>query len=126
MIPGPADLKIQQGDDFSYFFRIRNKNPDGTAGDYIDFTGCTGKAQCRADYGSTTVIIEFTCTLADQVAFTGGWFVTADHTQTSAPNLVVPASGGSYKWDFQVTDTNTKIKTYLQGKVTVNPEVTTP
>lgn len=129
MIPGAQDLTIQQGDDFTFVFRIRNKVWDPSAnggaggyvaGDYVDLSGYVGAAQIRAKASDPTTLGDFTVTLADQTNPTtvGTVIVTMDHTLTAA----LPTTGGV--WDVQLTDTGGLISTYLTGKVTVLAEVT--
>lgn len=117
MVPGQADITIYQGDTFNGFMRLRTQNPDGTPGAYIDLTGAVGLAQIRPDEASAVILADFTVTLADQVALTGGVFFTLAPADTTALNP------GQAMWDIQLTLADGTVNTYLKGVVTVEAEV---
>jgi hypothetical protein len=117
-IPATLDITIYQGDDFSFSFRVRTKNPDGTTGAYVDLTGYTPAAQIRATEAATSSLADFTATIDDQVATPGQVTLSLTNVQTTA----LPTTGGV--WDVQLTDGAGKIQTYIKGAVTVIAQVT--
>ena len=117
-VPATRDITIYQGDTYTLQFRVRNLNTDGTPGTYVDLTGCTPKAQIRTSTSATTVLAEFTATLADQTTTPGGVTLSLTAAQTAALTY------GTAVWDAQVTYPSTAVQTFLQGKVTLIYEVT--
>lgn len=118
MKPAPLDLEIYKGDTCEVFFRLRAKNTDGTAGAYINLTGCTPKAQIRATSVALPVIAEFVATLSDQNTVPGGVLLKLSPATTAA---IVATSG---VWDAQITNAATDVSTYLAGTVTFTSDVT--
>lgn len=118
MIPGSVDITVYQGDTYTLFFRVRNQNPDGTPGAYIDLTGYVGLAQIRAKATDPDPpLATFAVTLADQVLSRGGVTLTLTPAQT-AP---LPVTGGV--WDVQLTAPDGSVHTYLAGNVIVLQQV---
>lgn len=113
MIPVGRNLTLYQGDSFDFTFRLRQKNSDGTAGDYVDLTGVTPKAQIRATQDDSAVLMEFTAALTSNP---GEVTLTLTPTQTAAL-----ANG---VWDVQLTFPDGQVKTYLAGTIKAIKEVT--
>lgn len=114
MLPATKDISIYHGDTFVLMVRLREKTVDGLAGDPVDLTGATAKAQIRADYVTSTVTTEMSCTFP-----------------TGQPGVIlvkIPASGttaiNTGVWDLQVTFPDGDVHTYLRGNVTSQQEVT--
>lgn len=116
--PATLDIEVYKGDDFSVFFRVRELNQDQTPGAYVNLTGGTGKAQVRQTEDNANVEAEFTVTLSNQTTTPGGVLCELSSAQTSAFAFTTGV------WDVQVTGADSKVKTYLKGKVTVIKEVT--
>lgn len=119
MKPATQNIEIYKGDDFSIFFRIREKLANGDPGSYVDLTGAVGKAQIRQTEDTATVAAEFTVTIGDQVATPGSVLCTLTGAVTGALSITSPA-----KWDVQLTHADGKVRTYLAGSVTLIKEVT--
>lgn len=119
MKPATQNIEIYKGDDFSIFFRIREKLANGDPGNYVDLTGAVGKAQIRQNEDSTTVDAEFTVTIGDQVQTPGAVLCELSSIQTGALSITSPG-----KWDVQLTHADGKVRTYLAGTVTLIKEVT--
>lgn len=129
MLPGPQDLTMQQGDDFTFVFRIRQKVWDEGTGTYVpgpyqNLTGFTGASQMRPAPGDPVVLADFTVTPdPDQVNNTGIVIMTLDSAVTTTLDPT-PTVAERYYWDVQLIDAGGKISTYLSGRVNVLPEVT--
>jgi len=118
-LPVGRNLSIYKGDSYSFSFRLRGRNPDGTPGDYVDLSGCTAKAQVRQTEDNSTVMAEFGTEIPTQSGNDLGRVnLTLTSTQTEGAGFV----GG--KWDVQLTWPDGSVKTYLAGSVTVTKEVT--
>lgn len=118
MKPATLNLDIYRGDSKDVYFRVRDKNTDGSPGPYKVLTGATPKSQIRADKNNPAVLAEFTASLDDQVARPGGVLLHLTGAQTTAitPDTAV--------WDVQVTHANGDVTTYLAGTVTITGDVT--
>lgn len=113
MLPVNKNLTIYRGDSFDFDFRLREKNPDGTPGDYLDLTGATPKAQVRTSNDETSVAAEFTCSLGPEAGQV--------HLELSPEQT---ATLGNGVWDVQIQFADGKIRTYLTGSVATVKEVT--
>jgi hypothetical protein len=118
------DMEIEQGSTFSLPIRIRKF--DGT---YMDLTDWTPSGKIRKHYRSTDVIATFTF---DKTLASTGWLtiqlsatvtagITAGETDTDPR--------GQYVYDIEViqnlgVNPTNEVKRFLQGNVTVSPEVT--
>jgi hypothetical protein len=124
VVPASQDITIYQGDTWDdLFFRVRNRVYNSStgeyeAGSYVDLTGYTAKAEIRPTPGGN-LIVAMTVTLSNQSTTPGGVLLSLTPTQTAG----LPTSGGVY--DVQLTSGAGVKRTYLAGKVTVIPEVTT-
>ena len=118
-LPVGRNLSIYKGDSYSFSFRLRGRNPDGTPGSYVDLTGCTAKAQVRATEDTSTVMAEFATQIPTQ---TGSDLGRVNISLTSVQTEGAGFTGG--KWDVQLTWPDGSVKTYLSGSVTVTKEVT--
>lgn len=109
--PGPHDLHIYQGDDFSKFFRYK------AGGVYVNLTGWTGHAQMR-DAPGGALLGTFTVVIADQGVALGGFFVEMDDAQTAA---LVPTTIAV--WDLELVNPAGFKRTYLKGAVEVEEDI---
>lgn len=108
-LPSNYDLVLYRGDYFPMTVTLKDAN--GTA---LNLTGYTAKAQIKTGF-TDTLPYNFTTTID---AANGKVTLIL----TSAVSETIP--GGSYIWDFQVTDGSGNVRTYLAGDVTVYDEVT--
>lgn len=136
MIPGASHIVLYQGDDYSYFFRLRSATWDEinevwVPGAYMDLTGHTVKAQVRKSESDASVLAEFTPTLAAQAGATlGGVLLTLDSDDTAAVQAthasgrVLDSKAPNWVWDVQITSPGGQVDTYLKGKVRCEAQVT--
>lgn len=119
-LPESRNLTIYKGDSFSFTFRLREREEDGTPGGYVDLTSVFVSSQIRANEDATTIIASFTSTIPDQTVAGNKGKVTLslDPTVTGNAGFV----GGMY--DVQLTYPDSTVRTYLKGGVTVIKEVT--
>lgn len=115
--PASYDLAIYQGDSYDLFFRVKARDTNGVLV-YQDLTGSTVKAQYRANAASSTVLLEFSCSLSNQSTTAGGVLVHASAAQTTALAVMTGM------WDCQITYPSGDVKTVLRGNVTVTTEIT--
>lgn len=117
----PADQPIEftRGDSWDLLARVKGRNGVGDLV-YLDLTGCTPKAQIRANPTAVGVLAEITCTLTDQGTMTGGVLCRLEDSVTSA------LTPGSYVWDLEIKwpGVNGDRKTILSGQVTINTDIT--
>lgn len=123
MQPSPQDITIYQGDNYDFFFRLRERVWDAGLGDYvagayIDLTGWTGRSQIRANATAAAPLAEFAVTLSDQTATPGGVLLTLTPEQTAA----LPP--GTAVWDVELTNNVAEVHTYIAGRVNVSAQVT--
>jgi hypothetical protein len=136
MIPGASHITLYQGDDYSYFFRLRSATWDDinevwVPGAYLDLTNHVIKAQVRKSESDESVMAEFTPTLAAQSGATlGGCLLTLSGLETAAVQAT-HASGRTldskcpnWVWDVQITAPGGLVDTYLKGKVRCEAQVT--
>lgn len=136
MIPGQSHITLYQGDDYSYFFRLRAATWDTNLqqwvpGAYLDLTGHTIKAQVRKGELDESILAEFTATLAAQSGATlGGVLLSLTGAQTAAVEAthasgrLIDKNEPNWVWDVQITNPGGAVDTYLKGKVRVEAQVT--
>jgi hypothetical protein len=107
------NLTLYAGDTFDMTFCLKQK---GT-GLPVDLTGCVPKAQVRTSAQDSTVMAEIDADIMVQSgAGIGKVILHLTPTQTATMTNGV--------WDVQLTWPDGSIKTYLNGSVTIIPEVT--
>lgn len=117
----PADQPIEftRGDSWDLLARVKGRNGVGDLV-YLDLTGCTPKAQIRANVNAVGILAEITCTLTNQTTMTGGVLCRLEDTDTSAltPGVAV--------WDLEIKwpGVNGDRKTILSGVVTISADIT--
>jgi hypothetical protein len=121
--PAAKDIVLYQGDDYSFFFRVRERVWDDftnqwVPGNYVNLTNWSGKSQIRATASSGTILAEFTVVFPNQATTPGGVLLQLTDTQTAA--LVNPTA----VWDVELVNTTNERRTFIAGIVTVIPEVT--
>lgn len=106
-LPDNLDLVIWQGDSQRFVIRLTNEDDSP-----IDLTGYTAQATIRQNFDSPTAY-DFECTIQNGNE--------VDVYMSSADAELVPA--GSLVWNFQITDINGDVRTYLAGDVVVYAQV---
>lgn len=109
----PYNMVFYQGDDFSMTFRLKNK---GT-GTPVNITGCVPKADMKLALTDATVKMSFTAALVDPLDGTVSLSLTGAQTATLA-------AGTNLVYDCQLKWPDATTKTYLNGSISVLPEVT--
>ena len=108
-LPSNYDLELYRGDYFSTSVVL--KDSDGIV---LDLTGYTAQCSIRASYSDVTSY-DATCTITPASGLIDVLFPTS---------VMETLAAGSYIWDFQVTNPDGNVRTYLAGDVTVFDEVT--
>lgn len=120
MRPVTWDDEMVRGDGFRMGFRPAHLDSNGNKVYDYNFTGWTGKAQLRRSVDSTTVLVEFTVQIADQVATPGLVWVTA----TAAQTALVDEDSGVY--DVQVKPPAGDPMTIARGTIKLIRDVSRP
>jgi hypothetical protein len=108
-LPSNYDLELYRGDYFSTSVVLKD-----STGAVLNLTGYTAECSIRQTFSSTE-------------AFTATCNITAGEGRI---DILFPSSvtsdivAGDYIWDFQVTNPDGNVKTYLAGDVRVYDEVT--
>lgn len=122
MNPAQYDIQLYRGDFFELTLRLREGTLSGggyVPGNYLDLTGWEAPmAQIRATEDATTILASFTTEVLNQTTTPGAvrLFLTPADTGT------LPAAAAV--WDVQLTDPESRVYTYLRGKVTITKDVT--
>lgn len=114
MLPAPRDLTLYQGDTFAMTVGLKDKTVDGLAGNPVNLTGCTARAQIRATTAATTVLAEFACTITTPTAGKIDLELTPAQTATLVSGV----------WDLQITFPDSRVYTVAAGALTTVAEVT--
>jgi hypothetical protein len=97
-------------------FTVTLTEDDGTA---IDVSGWTWRAQVRETFDAADAVMTFT--VDDTDAATGVLVITLDAADWAAEASPLPTA--KWRWDLEGTRTSdTFVRTYLSGKVTVKPD----
>lgn len=109
LLPKRFDIKIYQGDTFEVVLNFKDK-----AGNAIDLAGMTGLVQFKTLTNPPSVV----ATPVSTVNYNG---------IVGAVRLVIldtsDIPGGEYQWDFQLTDSLGKRRTFIGGKVEVTEDI---
>lgn len=117
MKPGIYNFTMKQGDTFTLKMQYTTRATPTSNPIPVNLTGCTVSSYIRkAQDTNSELLATFTCVITEAV--TGKYELRLTAAQTAALNFSV----GYY--DIQVTAANTTKKTLLQGRVTLNKEVT--
>ena len=117
MKPGIYHFSIKQGDTFTLKMQYATKATPTSTPVPVNLTGSTVSALLRRSQDtSADLLATFTCVITN--AAQGLYELRLTATQTAALNFSV----GYY--DIQVTASDTTKRTLLQGRVTLNREVT--
>lgn len=119
MKPASENLELYRGDTFRRRIRLREINPDGTPGAYLDLTGTTPLAQVRTADRAPEILVTITVDLLDQSDpdTKGGLTISLEPAETAElPDVC--------KWDLQLTWPSGDVTTYVAGKVIPSGQVT--
>lgn len=108
-------LAIDQGATFIKEYVCRDDT-----GALIDLTGCTARAQVRAEVASPSVLLEMT-TENGKIALggtAGTITITLSDTETSA------LSWSAGEFDMEVVFPGGRVTRFMRGTVSVSPEIT--
>lgn len=123
-LPQRLDLDVYQGDLISFGIRLRSVTWDEdqqkwVAGDWIDLSGTTVKAQVRKTKASTALTAEFTCTPNPDQALNKGRCQLV-----MLPAVTAGIAAGKYVWDCQLESSPENIRTRLAGIFKVSGDTT--
>ena len=114
MPAGNYDITCDQGATFSRVITWKNSN-----GTPIDLTNYTARMQVRANYPSTTVVLELT-TVNGGITL-GGALGTITLAATATTTAAIAAD--QYVYDLELI-TGSNVTRVVEGSFTVTPEVT--
>lgn len=114
MPAGHYDITCDQGATFSRVITWKNSN-----GTPIDLTNYTARMQVRANYPSTTVLLELTT--ANSGIALGGALGTITLAATATAMAAIAAD--QYVYDLELI-TGSNVTRLVEGSFTVTPEVT--
>lgn len=116
MLPAVDDINIYRGDSVRLVRTLKTSDAEDVLSPYI-LTGCIPKGQIRTSEAPSEVLAEFECSLADQVTDPGTVYLVIEAGVTD----MFPSTA---RWDFQLTHPDGTVRTYCQGKVTAQGQVT--
>lgn len=107
------NLRITVGDDFEkrYYYK------PGTPPVGFDFTGCTARLQIRPNLAGAAVIDLTTANGGITLGADGAIDIYISKTLTSALTLKLGI------WALEITFTNNRVRTLIEGQVSVSPEI---
>jgi hypothetical protein len=113
------DLNINQGESFS--LRLTAKD---TAGDAINMNGYTASGHLKFRYSDSTTIADLAPTVVsgDSPGYDATGSGLIDMNLTAAQTAVLPIIEGRY--DVEIHNLGGTVYRVLEGKVKINPEVT--
>lgn len=122
-----CDIIVAQGADNAYAFRYSTRTSDTTTP--VDLTGWTARAQLRRTWGGD---VWLTLTDTDGITLTlDGWItvaiahsVTEDPAWDSRSKVVDGEPLARGVWDLELVDPDGGVLRFVQGLVTVSPDVT--
>lgn len=116
-LPQNLDLSIWQGDAQEFFIDLKD-----SLGVQIELTGCTAQAVLRQSFNAPTAYT-FDCTVQPdhrvRVYMPSVTRIVDGETQQGTGDI----PPGDYVWNFQITDVQGDVRTYLAGDAKVYAEV---
>lgn len=112
--PGALDFTMPQG---SVFRRVLTIKVSGTALDLTDFTA---RMQIRSSHAATSTVADLTT--ANGKIVLGGTAGTV--TLLLSATVTAAITAGTYVYDLELVDTDGEPLRWVEGTVTVTPEVT--
>lgn len=116
MLPAIDDINLYRGDSVRLVRTLKTADENDTLTPYV-LTGCIPKAEIRTAEAPAEVLVEFTATLANQVTDPGTVYLVIEAGVTDT----FPSTA---RWDFQLTHPDGTVRTYCQGKVSAQGQVT--
>jgi len=117
IIPADYDLTIYQGSDFSRTFLFKDQ-----AGAVIDLTNVTAAAKVRAEFASTTELVEFSTVVTGAP---GAVEISLTKAITTAmDNSGLSRSAKIGYWDLELTDASGRTERTHQGNGFLSNEAT--
>lgn len=117
-IPAALDLDIYQGDTFRRTLTLR------AAGELIDLTGCTARAQIRKTKKSETVVAEIELSILTPLAGEIEMVLEAPVAAAIPCGEKETDQASKYVWDLELVDSLGDPRTLFRGVVTVFAEAT--
>lgn len=119
---GSVDMIAKQGTTWEFTIELTDEN-----GAAVDLTNYTGRGQIKKDYSDLTATADFTVTVLTPET-DGKVKVSLDATTTSGieAGKTYEDSASKYVYDIELEDSiSGYVMRILQGKIFVDPEVTT-
>lgn len=116
-----VNLTIDKGADVAITLKFYTRNADGSAGDPIDLTSCSGKLVAKKAYDDVTKVIELATSPGSGLTIpgTGG---TNSVTITMARTATKLLEAGELKYELEVTSAGGAIRTRrADGIITITP-----
>ncbi len=110
MSAGTYNFIIDQGATFTRQLTVKDNDSA------MDLTGYSVASKMRSTHDSSTVVGTFTCTISD--AANGKITMQMTNSTTAA------IEEGMYVYDLEITASSGTVTRIMEGRVTVNPEVT--
>jgi len=110
MAAGTYNFVLDQGATFTRQLTVKD---DGSA---MNLTGYSVASKMRSTHDSSTVVGTFTCTISNA---TGGVITMSMNNSTTAA-----IEEGIYVYDLEMTSGSGSVTRLMEGRITVNPEVT--
>ena len=110
MAAGTYNFVLDQGATFTRQLTVKD---DGSA---MNLTGYSVASKMRSTHDSSTVVGTFTCTISNA---TGGVITMSMNNSTTAA-----IEEGIYVYDLEMTSGSGRVTRLMEGRITVNPEVT--
>jgi len=110
MSAGTYNFILEQGATFNRILTLKENDSA------MDLTGYSVASKMRSTHDSSTVVGTFTCTISDASAGK----ITMQMTNSTTAAI----EEGIYVYDLEITASSGTVTRIMEGKVTVNPEVT--
>ncbi len=110
MSAGTYNFILEQGATFNRILTLKENNAA------MDLTDYSVASKMRSTHDSSTVVGTFTCTISDASAGK----ITMQMTNSTTAAI----EEGIYVYDLEITASSGTVTRIMEGKVTVNPEVT--
>ena len=110
MSAGTYNFILEQGATFNRILTLKENDSA------MNLTGYSVASKMRSTHDSSTVVGTFTCTISD--AANGMISMQMTNSTTAA------IEEGIYVYDLEITASSGTVTRIMEGKVTVNPEVT--
>jgi hypothetical protein len=113
-MPATYNLEFRQGETYGETVRVSK-----------DLTGYAARAQIRKKYADAeagaAALVDLTIVVGSDV---DGWYISWSLTDEQTAAIPYTKTGKTYLWDLEAESPAGVVACYLEGTVTVNPEVT--